>query len=95
MFVYFTGTTGATDILLNVTYYDFSAGNDDFSSASGLLSRSPYHMTSPLGSWLAISDNPTSDTFSDWFRSTSSNYVKFDQILLQHDTSITSSTIYK
>ncbi|XP_071121965.1 uncharacterized protein [Mytilus edulis] len=89
------GTTGATDILLNVTYYDFSAGNDDFSSASGLLSRSPNHMTSPLGSWLAISDNPTSDTFSDWFRSTSSNYVKFDQILLQHDTSITSSTIYK
>ena len=86
---------GVTDILVNVTYYDFSSGNDDFSSTSGLLPHSPHHVISPLGSWLAISDNPTGDTFSDWFRSTSSNFEKQDQILLEHNSSITSSTVHK
>ena len=60
---------------LAVTVYDFSAGIDDFGSGSESFSPSnPYHVTSPLGSWPAISTDPTTDTFSDWFRDVSANF---------------------
>lgn len=78
---------------MDMTFYDFSAGHDDFSSTSGILSVSPFHVTSPLGSWLAISSDPTTDTFSEWFRSTSSNVVVQGGITLSYDNSTTTSVV--
>lgn len=78
---------------MDMTFYDFSAGYDDFSSTSGILSISPFQVTSPLGSWLAISSDPTVDTFSEWFRSSSSNIVVQRGITLSYDDSITSSVV--
>ncbi|VDI79459.1 Hypothetical predicted protein [Mytilus galloprovincialis] len=86
-------TTNSKDINMDMTFYDFSAGHDDFSSTSGILSVSPFHVTSPLGSWLAISSDPTTDTFSEWFRSASSNVVVQGGITLSYDNSTTTSVV--
>ncbi|VDI75919.1 thrombospondin 2/3/4/5 [Mytilus galloprovincialis] len=86
-------TTNTKDINMDMTFYDFSAGYDDFSSTSGILSVSPFQVTSPLGSWLSISSDPTVDTFSEWFRSASSNVVVEGGITLSYDDSIITSDV--
>ncbi|XP_052067581.1 uncharacterized protein LOC127706896 isoform X1 [Mytilus californianus] len=86
-------TTNTKDINMDMTFYDFSAGHDDFSSTSGILSVSPYHVTSPLGSWLAFSSDPSVDTFSEWFRSVSSNVVVQGGITLSYDDTVTTSVV--
>lgn len=77
-----------------MTYYDFSVDHDDFKSDSGLLSQKPFHIVSPLGSWLALSKNLLFDTFSDWFRSASSNIVIQGGITLKPVGNDTSSRRY-
>ena len=41
------------------------------------LYRNPQYVLSPYGSWLAISNSPTSDSFSDWFRSHSDRNILY------------------
>ncbi|XP_071956895.1 uncharacterized protein [Antedon mediterranea] len=64
-----------TDILLSFTYYDFSVSHPDFTAAQKSLITNPEYVSSPYGGWLAISDNPSGDSFSEWFRDNPNNYV--------------------
>nr|XP_054757339.1 uncharacterized protein LOC129263455 [Lytechinus pictus] len=67
--------SGGLDISLQILYYDFSATEDDFDSSTKTLKISPTYVDSPFPAWLRESDDPTSDTFSDWFRNVDNNYV--------------------
>ncbi|XP_038053348.1 uncharacterized protein LOC119725831 isoform X2 [Patiria miniata] len=62
-----TASTGE-DIKLSVIYYDFSFEHPDFTPVGKDVISRPSYVVSPYGAWLAISDNPTSDSFSRWFR---------------------------
>ncbi|XP_052065857.1 protein artichoke-like [Mytilus californianus] len=87
--VYIQQTQSNTTVAnsLPVTVYDFTISNDDFGTAASMTPSNPYHVISPTGSWPAISTDPTSDTFSDWFRDTSAN-IKLDrEITLTVDNS--------
>lgn len=79
---------------LSVTVYDFTISNDDFGTQSSLTPSRPYHIASPTGSWPAISTDPTTDTFSDWFRDTTSNIVLDREITLKIDNS-SGSDVYR
>ncbi|KAL3880478.1 hypothetical protein ACJMK2_032714, partial [Sinanodonta woodiana] len=57
-----------SDLKLIITYYDFSKNHGDFDGTSGITVSSPAYIPSPYGAWLAISNNPATDTFSDWYR---------------------------
>eukprot|EP00794_Sanderia_malayensis_P016720 gene16720-18414_t len=67
-----TSCTVGVVVELPVTYYDFQASASDFDSISY---KEDYvnvkYIPSPYETWLAISDLPTGDPFSDWFRSAS------------------------
>ncbi|KAJ8049747.1 Thrombospondin-4 [Holothuria leucospilota] len=64
------------DLTFLVNYYDFSASDTDFNSLTKSNYDSPTYIPSPYGSWLAISNTPTLDTFSHWFRDNPSvNYA--------------------
>lgn len=86
-------STDLKEVDLAMTYYDFSVGNDDFGPSGRLLSTRPYHLVSPHGSWLAISDNPLVDSFSEWFRSTSSNVEIKGEITLSNKDNMTNSDV--
>ena len=88
-----TEYNSTTDVDLVMTYYDFSVGNDDFGPSGRLLSTRPYHVVSPLGSWLAISDNSLVDSFSEWFRSTTSNIEIKGEITLSNKDNMTNSDV--
>ena len=45
------------------------------------LYRNPQYIHSPFGSWLAISNSPTSDSFSQWFRSDSARNIHYEEKL--------------
>ncbi|XP_006823110.2 uncharacterized protein LOC100367144 [Saccoglossus kowalevskii] len=80
---------GPHDFILPITYYDFSSSHIDFSYEDDVVKiDSPSFVASPYDSWLAISDTPTADTFSDWFRNTDNN-IKYDHyfVLPWDDTS--------
>ena len=83
------------DFNIPVTFYDFSVGHDDFSSLSGILPTSPYYVVSPLGSWLAVSNDTMTDSVSDWFRSTGTNIKVDGGILLSYVASITTSQVFR
>ncbi|XP_071121963.1 uncharacterized protein [Mytilus edulis] len=87
--VYIRQTQSNTSVAnsLPVSVYDFTISNDDFGTAASMTPSNPYHVISPTGSWPAISTDPTSDTFSDWFRDTTAN-IKLDrEIVLTVDSS--------
>ena len=88
-----TEYNSTTDVDIVMTYYDFSVGNDDFGPSGRLLSTRPYHVVSPHGSWLAISDNPLVDSFSEWFRSTTSNIEIKGEITLSNKDNMTNSDV--
>ena len=83
------------DFNIPVTFYDFSIGHDDFSSISGILPTSPYYVVSPLGSWLAVSDDTMTDSVSNWFRSTDTNIKVDGGILLSYVATITTSEVFR
>jgi len=56
------------DFQLDVSYYDFDKTHNDFAHDSSTTVSKPKYVASPYGEWLAVSDNPTCDSFSDWFR---------------------------
>ena len=45
------------------------------------LYRNPQYVHSPYGSWLAISNSPTGDSFSQWFRSDSARNIHYEEKL--------------
>ncbi|XP_071850679.1 uncharacterized protein [Apostichopus japonicus] len=64
------------DLSIVFAYYDFSLTDTDFNSLTKTKYDSPTYIPSPYGSWLAISNNPTADSFSHWFRDNPSvNYA--------------------
>ncbi|XP_053385192.1 uncharacterized protein LOC123535922 isoform X1 [Mercenaria mercenaria] len=78
---------GASDVELDVKYYDFSKSHADFNDLSYPTISSPSYVASPYGAWLSISNNPTADTFSAWYREDSSvNYEISDTIILYAQT---------
>ena len=88
-------TIGIHDFNIPVTFYDFSVGHDDFSSLSGILHTSPYYLVSPLGSWLAVSNNTRTDSVSDWFRSADTNTKLDGGILLSYVANIITSQVFR
>lgn len=43
---------------------------------------SPTYVPSPFGAWLAISNTPSTDTFSDWFRYVEDMTFEFESTLV-------------
>lgn len=59
--------------------------------------KNPEYINSPYGSWLAISNNPTADSFSDWFRSESARNRHYEEVLelkKQHDTDSNGNALF-
>ena len=55
-------------------------------------------MHSPYGSWLAISNNPTGDSFSQWFRSDSGRNIHYEEKLelgLQLETDSNGNPVFR
>ncbi|XP_038053256.1 uncharacterized protein LOC119725765 [Patiria miniata] len=74
----------AQDIKLAITYYDFSSANSDFNPVGKDVVNRPSYVVSPYGAWLAISNNPSSDSFSRWFRNNPGvNYVIESELVLK------------
>ena len=62
----------------------FRSSDVDFTGIgafSNTTFRDPQYIHSPYGSWLAISDSPTSDSFSQWFRSVSVRNIHYEEKL--------------
>ena len=57
------------DYGLDVSYYNFDKTHNDFAYDNATSYSKPIYVASPYGGWLAISDTPTCNSFSDWFRS--------------------------
>ena len=53
---------------LPVIYYDFSKTHPDFDNVGVISFSTPTYVASPYGAWLSVSNHPTTDTFSQWFR---------------------------
>ena len=78
---------GPTDVTLNIKYYDFSKVHVDFQDILYPTISNPSYVDSPYGAWLSISNNPTADTFSTWYRYDSSvNYEITDTLILRAQT---------
>ncbi|XP_078366293.1 uncharacterized protein LOC144650486 [Oculina patagonica] len=74
----------SSNYYLDITYYDFQFSDGDFTGLGAWrndLYRDPQYVHSPFGSWLAISNNPTGDSFSQWFRSDSVRNIHYDEKL--------------
>ena len=60
--------------------------------------RNPQYIHSPYGSWLAISNTPASDTFSQWFRSDSARNIHYEEKLelqKQLETDSNGNTVFR
>ena len=80
-------TVGADDIELDVIYYDFSKFHVDFQNFQYLTINKPAYVASPYGAWLAISDYPQGDTFSEWYRSVpGTNHEITDTMILEYQS---------
>lgn len=67
---------------LNTSYY-FSVKNVDFDgSPLSFTVNSPKYVPSPYGAWLAISDTPSQDSFSDWFRFVDGKNYEFNETVI-------------
>lgn len=74
----------ASNYYIDITYYDFQSSDVDFTGIGAFGNttfRDPQYIHSPYGSWLAISDSPTSDSFSQWFRSVSVRNIHYEEKL--------------
>ncbi|CAH1786413.1 unnamed protein product [Owenia fusiformis] len=73
------------DYILEMFLTDFSRGHPDFTGLSEAVIDMPEYVDSPYGAWLSISNTPTADTFSDWFRDVSpSNHVYKENLTLAY-----------
>ena len=61
----------------------FSVTHDDFNGfALSYSINLPSYVPSPYGAWLAISDSPSLDSFSDWFRYVSGTNYEFNSTII-------------
>lgn len=78
---------GPTDVTLDAKYYDFSKVHTDFQDVMYPSISNPSYVDSPYGAWLSISNTPTADTFSTWYRHDSAvNYEIAGTIILRAQT---------
>lgn len=69
-------------ILLRVNLI-FSMSHADFNGLPLTYGMSsPQYVPSPYGAWLAISDTPSQDSFSDWFRLVPDTNYEFNSTLV-------------
>ena len=62
--------------------YCCSVSHNDFTgSPLSFTVDSPSYVRSPYGAWLAISDSPSQDSFSDWFRFTQNVTYEFNDTI--------------
>ncbi|XP_038060094.1 uncharacterized protein LOC119731137 [Patiria miniata] len=61
-----------SDIVLNITYRDFSIENIDFNAVEKAPVSKPTYMLSPYRTWLALSNNSSDSMIESWFRDDSS-----------------------
>ncbi|XP_052265940.1 uncharacterized protein LOC127868328 [Dreissena polymorpha] len=81
------GTAGPQDVILDVMHYDFSKTNPDFADILYPSIKNPSYVASPYGAWLSISNTPTSDSFSKWYRSNPTvNYALNNTLILAHQS---------
>ena len=73
---------GDADYNLQVALYDFSRSHPDFSGVSTASYTGPDLVPSPFGGWPRVSDNPTADTFSEWYRVTATVNQVFENVVL-------------
>ncbi|XP_074619049.1 uncharacterized protein LOC141877908 isoform X1 [Acropora palmata] len=97
-----TGSTvNASNYYIDISYYDFQFSDIDFTGLgtfSNTTFRNPQYIHSPYGSWLAISNTPTSDTFSQWFRSDSARNIHYEEKLelqKQLETDSNGNTVFR
>ncbi len=77
---------GPNDYRLDITHYDFSISHPDFNGIDSDIYTWPEYVYTPFGAWLAVSNSPVADTFSDWFREkTGTNIVLPNIIVLKND----------
>ncbi|KAK2566269.1 Thrombospondin-4 [Acropora cervicornis] len=77
----------AFNYYIDISYYDFQFSDIDFTGLGTFRNttfRNPQYIHSPYGSWLAISNTPTSDTFSQWFRSHSARNIHYEEKIELH-----------
>ena len=67
---------------MDISYYDFRSSHPDFDDTADIQIRQPRYINSPYGAWLAVSDSPQMDTFSDWFRNVSVTNHNFQTVLV-------------
>lgn len=78
---------GPQDVELDIKYYDFSKVHVDFQDVVYPSINNPSYVDSPYGAWLSVSNTPTTDTFSTWYRHDSSvNYEIKSTIILKAKT---------
>ena len=92
--------TGTLNFLLKLSNV-FRISDVDFTGLgafSNTTYRNPRYVHSPYGSWLAISNSPTTDTFSQWFRSESGRNRHYDEKLelrKQLETDSNGNTVFR
>ena len=74
------------DYILDVTYFDLSITHPDFTGSSTTSYTNPNYVFSPYGNWLSVASDPTSGTFTDWFRHKNGKNYKFEeQVKLENE----------
>jgi len=94
-------TSNKTNYFVDVTFYDFRAADGDFvgiPSNYREMYNSPRYIASSYTSWLAVSSNPTGDSFSDWFRAESSRNQHYEgklQLKKQWETDDNGNPVFR
>ncbi|CAH3017812.1 unnamed protein product [Porites evermanni] len=94
-------TLNSSNYYLDITYYDFQFSDIDFTGLgafSNTTYSNPQYILSPYGSWLAISNSSTTDSFSQWFRSDSlrnRHYQEKLELQKQLETDSNGNTVFR
>ncbi|KAL3841478.1 hypothetical protein ACJMK2_019619, partial [Sinanodonta woodiana] len=75
---------------LNITFYDFHTGTEEFGVMFKMLILSPTYVLSPYSSWLSFADDHSSNMYSYWFRPVSGTNIEIKMVIsLDHISSST------
>ena len=84
------------DYILDVIYYDLSAGHPDFTGASPNAYNDPTLHPSPYGPWLSVNKQHATSSFPDWFKRKEGLNQKFEnEVLLKSETSDVGTTLHR
>ena len=81
--------------------FPFRFSDGDFTGLGAFrddLYLNPQYVHSPYGSWLAVSNNPAADSFSQWFRSESNRNIHYEEKLelgLQLETDAKGNPVFR